>query len=43
MSLSQFKETGLAFFLGGTVLAIVLGGISFVISYFLLKQIRKSK
>lgn len=41
ISLDQFKEAGLSFFLGGTVLAIVLGLLTFFISFLLLKVFRK--
>lgn len=42
MSLEQFKEAGIAFFFGGTVLAISLAIITFFSSLFLLKKFRKS-
>lgn len=41
VSLEQFKEAGIAFFLGGTVLAIIAGIVAFGISYIGLKQYRK--
>lgn len=41
VSLEQFKEAGIAFFLGGTVLAIVMSIIAFCISYIGIKQYRK--
>jgi glycosyltransferase involved in cell wall biosynthesis len=41
MSLSQFTEAGLAFFLGGAVLATVLGLLAFGLSFLLLKVFRK--
>lgn len=43
ISLNQVKEAGAAFFLGGTVLAIVLGLLAFIISYTSLKTFRKDK
>ena len=41
ISLNQFKEAGIAFFLGGAVLSIVLGLITFLFSLLLLKLFRK--
>lgn len=41
ITLNQFKEAGIAFFLGGAVLAIVMGAITFLISLLLLKVFRK--
>lgn len=38
MSLEQFKEAGFAFFLGGAILAIVLGFTSYYLSMFLLRN-----
>lgn len=43
LSLNQVKEAGAAFFLGGTVLAVALALIAFLISYFSLKAFRKDK
>lgn len=41
ISLSQFREAGLAFFLGGAVLAMAAGLLSFLLSFLLLKAFRK--
>lgn len=41
VSLEQFKEAGIAFFLGGSVLAIVASIVAFSISYISIKQYRK--
>lgn len=41
VSLEQFKEAGIAFFLGGSVLAIIASIVAFGISYIGLKQYRK--
>jgi len=43
MSLQQFKEAGIAFFLGGTVLALVCGGLSFLLAWILLQLFRKKR
>lgn len=40
ISLQQFKEAGLSFFLGGTVLAITLALVTYIISLFLLNNFR---
>ncbi|OJV54726.1 MAG: hypothetical protein BGO31_07080 [Bacteroidetes bacterium 43-16] len=42
MSLEEFKEAGFSFFLGGTVLAIALGIISYLLSILLLNRYRKT-
>jgi glycosyltransferase involved in cell wall biosynthesis len=41
MSIAQFREAGLAFFLGGAVLATVMGLVTYLISILLLKVFRK--
>lgn len=41
MSLEQFKETGISFFLGGAVLAIVLFGIAYLLAFVALHIFRK--
>jgi glycosyltransferase involved in cell wall biosynthesis len=41
VSLQQFKEAGIAFFLGGAVLAIILGLVAFLVSMIFLKIFRK--
>ncbi|PSK89008.1 DUF2062 domain-containing protein [Taibaiella chishuiensis] len=41
ITLTQFKEAGLAFFLGGAVLALALGLLTFLVSLLLLKAFRK--
>jgi len=41
ISLQQFKEAGVAFFLGGAVLAIALGLITYITSFVLLNMFRK--
>ncbi len=41
ISLQQFKETGIAFFLGGAVLAIVLSTLTYLVSFLLLRIFRK--
>lgn len=41
ISLQQFKEAGIAFFLGGTVLALILGLVSFLLSFCLLNTFRR--
>lgn len=41
ISLQQFKEAGLAFFLGGAVLATLLGLVTYLVSYTLLRIFRK--
>lgn len=43
VSLQQFKEQGLAFFLGGTVLAIAAGLSTYLLSYSILFFTRKKK
>ncbi len=43
MNIEDFKEAGLAFFLGGTVLAIVLGLAAYLISLSLFNNFRKKK
>lgn len=43
MDLAQFKEAGIAFFLGGAVLAVLGGLLSFLISFLLLQWLRKPK
>lgn len=42
LTLDQVKEAGIAFFLGGAVLAIVMGILTFVISLLLFQKFRKS-
>ncbi len=41
ITLNQFKEAGIAFFLGGAVLALALGLLTFLVSLLLLKAFRK--
>lgn len=41
MNLEQFKEAGLAFFLGGTLLALSAGVLTFLISFLLLQWLRR--
>ncbi|RQO30809.1 DUF2062 domain-containing protein [Taibaiella sp. KBW10] len=41
MSLTQFKEAGVAFFLGGTILALVLGAVAYLISLLLFRRFRE--
>lgn len=43
ISLQQVKEAGAAFFLGGTVLAVVSGIFTFLLSFLLLQLLRKNK
>lgn len=43
ISLQQVKEAGAAFFLGGTVLAVVLSIVTFLLSFLLLQLFRKQK
>lgn len=43
LSLARVKQEGLAFFLGGTVLALVLGTVSFLLTYIVLAVFRKSR
>ena len=42
MSLDDFKEAGFSFFFGGTVLAIVMGLLSYLISILLLNKYRRA-
>lgn len=41
MTLNQFKEAGAAFFLGGTILALVLGAIAYLFSFLLFQRFRE--
>jgi len=43
ISLQQFKEAGLAFFLGGAVLACALGMLTYLLSWLLLSLFRKEQ
>ncbi|WP_232831821.1 DUF2062 domain-containing protein [Taibaiella helva] len=43
ISLQQFKEAGLAFFLGGAVLACALGTLTYLLSWLLLSLFRKEQ
>lgn len=43
LTLARVKQEGFAFFLGGTVLALTLGIISFLLTYVVLTFLRKSK
>lgn len=43
INVEQLKETGEAFFLGGTLLAIALGIAAYIIAYFTLRTFRKKQ
>jgi glycosyltransferase involved in cell wall biosynthesis len=43
ISLQQFKEAGLAFFLGGTVLALATGALTYLLSLVLLNKFTKKE